>query len=163
MIVMARKTTKNNLYKAGVDTLVAHMTLKKPSLEENLKHLRDVLSVDTIIDDINQEEALEFLDAIDEGVAQQKTEADDLLQEVILDHEKEIREKDGELTELKDEMEDLQKESDLTESIKTVDVIEYRTSNLMDEIVMQALKNAYEVLTPVQIIDRLKLPALKDV
>lgn len=56
---------------------------KKPdkSLDENLRYLRDVLSVDPLLDDINQEEALEFLDAV---------EAD--MSGMIADYEEDLRE-----------------------------------------------------------------------
>lgn len=54
---------------------------KVNSLDENLKHLRNLLSVDTIIDDINQEEALEFLTAVEENICKEREDHAEVLQE----------------------------------------------------------------------------------
>jgi DNA repair exonuclease SbcCD ATPase subunit len=40
------------------------MATKTKTSVDNIEHLRKILSVDTVLYDINQEEALEFLDAI---------------------------------------------------------------------------------------------------
>jgi hypothetical protein len=69
-----------------------------------------------------------------------------------------LKEKDERITELEEENEELE----CTETIRTVDEILYSTSNLMDASVMEALAQAYETLSPQQIIEKLKVPRKED-
>lgn len=42
---------------------------KTRSIEENIDFLRKILTVDTLLDEINQEEAVEFLDAVESNIS----------------------------------------------------------------------------------------------
>lgn len=82
------------------------------SLKANLKHLRETLSVDTFLDDINQEEALEFLDAVESDILDKfKNEA-----------------------ELKEEITDSLTAEDLINKLKDVDVDRDQCEDLIDII-----------------------------
>lgn len=155
---MPRNSTKNNLYKNGVDTLSKHMTLKPKSLDENIKHLRSLLSVDTIIDDINQEEALEFLQAVEENIATEREEKEEALIDAQDDFKNLEKEKDEEITSLKNEYDDLMKKTDCDMQFGT---IQYRAPGIMDGMIMDALYEAYQLLTPLEIIDRLKVEPIQ--
>jgi malate synthase len=157
-----KKTVKDNLYRTGVETLAAHMTLGKKilSLDENIKHLRSILSVDTIIEDINQEEALEFLEAIEGNIATEREETKDEMEELKTGLDDKFKEKDEEIEELKYDYDVLMKKTDFDLQIGT---IEYRSPGIMDDMIMEALSEAYQLLTPLEIIDRLKVRKLKAV
>jgi ElaB/YqjD/DUF883 family membrane-anchored ribosome-binding protein len=131
---------------------------KALSLDENLKYLRQILSVDTIVDDINQEEGLEFLEAIEDNIATEREDAKDELTELKEKLDGELKEKDEEIEELKHEYDELMKKTDFDLTIET---IEYRASGIMDEMIMEALAEAYKFLTPLQILDRLKITSIQ--
>lgn len=128
------------------------------SLDENIEHLRKILSVDTIVDDINQQEALEFLEAINENIATEREE----IKEALSDAETELKDleksKDAEIKELTKDYDELMDKTDFDLEIGT---IEYRSSGIMDDMIMEALAEAYQRLTPVEIMDRLKVNRLK--
>lgn len=97
---------------------------KKPgkSLDENLKHLRDVLSVETLIEDINQEEALEFLDAVEADIT-------------------------GEITSYETQIEDMQKETaefdflhEKLSGLRHKDVDTERLLDLVNEVDSNAIR-----------------------
>lgn len=139
-------------------------TIKKQlSLDENIKHLRQILSVDTVLEDINQEEALEFLDAVKDGIAVERQETKDALEETEDELKALEKSKDEEITGLKDDYDELMKKTDFDMQIGT---IEYRSPGIMDDLIMddlimEALSEVYDRLTPLEIIDRLKLTKLK--
>lgn len=137
------------------------VTLQRPkSLDENIKYLRQLLSVDTVVDDINQEEALEFLEAVEGNIATEREEHNDALSEIEDQHKTELKEKDEEIEEAKKEYKDLM---DKTDFDLTIGTIEYRASGIMDTWITEALAEAYELLTPLEILDRLKVGKLKAV
>jgi hypothetical protein len=131
-----RRSAKDNLYKNGVDTLSAHMTLSPKKSESNIDILRKILSIDTIIEDINQEYALEFLEAVEGDIATEREE----------------------IEELKHDYDEIMKKTDFDLQIGS---IEYRSSGIMDNMIMDALAEAYDWLTPLEIMDRLKITTLK--
>jgi hypothetical protein len=88
-------------------------TLEPKKPKDNIDHLRDILSVDTILDDINQEQALEFLEA----VAIERQELLDELKE--LDEKVEIQEDaDSLIKKLKDESINSDQASDLLDIVE---------------------------------------------
>lgn len=155
---MPKKAAKDNLYAAGVKTLSTHMTLKPKSLDENIKHLRSILSVDTIVDDINQEEALEFLEAIEGNIATEREEMSDALSEAETDLKDLEKTKDEDIEDLKNDYDNLMKKTDFDLKIGT---IEYRAPGIMDSMIMDALAEACKWVTPLEILDRLKINKLK--
>lgn len=135
---------------------MAVVTKKKSKIDDNLTELRKILSVDLLMQEINQEEALEFLDAVESNYQDMK--------EALADAEKEVQDLDKEVEKLKSENDDLTEKVDeleerpeMYESIKTIDCIHYSTSNMQDQDVMEALAQAYKKLTPYQIVERLKV------
>jgi hypothetical protein len=153
-----RKSAKDNLYKNGVDTLSAHMTLGPKKSESNIDILRKILSVDTVLEDINQEEALEFLEAVEGDIATEREEMKDALRDAETELKDLERSKDQEIEELKHDYDELMKKTDFDLQIGT---IEYRSSGIMDDMIMEALAEAYDWLTPLEIMDRLKVSKLK--
>jgi hypothetical protein len=153
-----RRSAKDNLYKNGVDTLSANMTLSPKKSESNIDILRKILSVDTVLEDINQEEALEFLDAIEGDIATEREEMKDALRDSETELKDLERSKDQEIEELKHDYDEIIKKTDFDLQIGT---IEYRSSSIMDDMIMEALAEAYDWLTPLEIIDRLKVTKLK--
>lgn len=129
---------------------VKTQTKKLTSLEENLAFLRKILSVDTLLDEINQEEALEFLSSIESDIASEK----EAIEDEIKDLKEEIRIKGNEYEELEKEKGELEEKLDFALEINT---IKYETSNIMDDYVMEALGEAYQKLPPFVIIERLKV------
>jgi hypothetical protein len=158
---MPRKTAKDNLYKKGVETLSKHMTLGPEwSLDENISKLRKILSVDTILEDINQEEALEFLEAIQGGIATEREEMKDALSDAEDELKNLEKSKDEEIEELKHDHDELMTKTDFDLQMGT---IQYRAPGIMDSMIMDSLAEAYERLTPLEIMDRLKVNSLKKV
>jgi malate synthase len=155
-----RKSAKDNLYKNGVGTLSKHMTLKPKSLDENISELRKILSVDLVLEDINQEEALEFLEAVEGNVATEREEHTEELQELKTGLDDKFKEKDEEIKELKHDYGELMEKTDFDLQMGT---IQYRAPGIMDSMIMDALAEAYERLTPLEIMDRLKVNSLKKV
>jgi hypothetical protein len=155
-----RKSAKDNLYKNGVGTLSKHMTLKPKSLDENISELRKILSVDLVLEDINQEEALEFLEAVEGNVATEREEHTEELQELKTGLDDKFKEKDEEITELKNDYDSLMSETDFDLQMGT---IEYRAPGIMGSMIMDSLAEAYDRLTPLEIMDRLKVNSLKRV
>jgi hypothetical protein len=76
----------------------------------------------------------------------------DALKESFEDLEKEYKEKIGELEEIINQYEE---DNDYTDQIRTVDVIHWKTGNLMDSFVMEALSELYETYSANQILDKL--------
>lgn len=134
-------------------------TLQRPkSLDENIRHLRQLLSVDTVIDDIKQEESLEFLEAIESDIATEREQHEDALLDMEKDWKDSLKEKTEELEQLESDYDELMKEADFDMKIGT---IEYRASGIMDCWIMEALAEAYERLTPTEMLERLKITKLK--
>lgn len=147
-------------------TLAMPVSLQRPkTLDENIKHLRSILSVDTIIDDIDQEQALEFLEAVEGNIATEReehkealTDAEEALTDAEDDLKMELNEKDEEITSLKNDYDELMKKTDFDQQFGT---IQYRAPGIMDDLIMEALAEAYQWLTPLQILERLKVNKLK--
>jgi alanyl-tRNA synthetase len=99
---------------------------------------------------------------VDDEMITEVKSAHETAQEDIVDLVEElmdqIKEKDERITELEEQNEELE----CTETIRTVDQILYSTDNLMDASVMEALAEAYETLSPQQIIENLKVPRKED-
>jgi chromosome segregation ATPase len=84
---------------------MAVKTKKQNKLDENFTFLRKLLTVDTLIEEVNQEEALEFLDAIENQYWEMK-EALAEAEKEVKDLDAAIEKKDKEIEELKEESED---------------------------------------------------------
>lgn len=140
-------------------TLAMPVSLQRPkTLDENIKHLRSILSVDTIIDDIDQEQALEFLEAVEGNIATEREEHKEALTDAEDELKRELNEKDEEITSLKNDYDELMKKTDFDQQFGT---IQYRAPGIMDDLIMEALAEAYQWLTPLQILERLKVNKLK--
>jgi malate synthase len=135
---------------------IKQVPAKKPV--SNIEHLRKILSVDTILQDINQEEALEFLDAVEADIAAKREEHQDELDELKNSLDDKFKEKDEEFRDLQKDYNELMDKTDFDLQIGT---IEYRSPGIMDDMIMNALSEAYDRLTPIEIMDRLKVNCLK--
>jgi hypothetical protein len=52
------------------------------SIDENIGFLRKIISVDTLLEEINQEEALEFLEALENDFSQLRSKHEDEIEEL---------------------------------------------------------------------------------
>ena len=93
--------------------------------KSNIAHLRDIINAETF----NKDEAIEFLEAIEEEFADFEDEANR--------HEEEMKDKDSEISNLEDEL----KEPDYANSIKfDFCELEYNTPNsLVVDQIMESL------------------------
>lgn len=75
---------KENLYAKGVATLSQATTMgrRTNTPEENIEHLRSLLSVDLLLDPFDQDQALEFLDAVENDISKERAKQEEEIAEL---------------------------------------------------------------------------------
>lgn len=130
------------------------LSVRKRDLFENIEHLKSLIDSENI----DKEEISEFIETIRDQASDLQNSLEDSEAELekIKDDLKLLKE---EQEELKTEFDELEDSTDLIEEINTMngkEGIKWSTDSIIDEIVMETLTDAYDRLSPAQIIECLK-------